>query len=61
MNLYQNQFLGNEECKNRTFISGVTLGNFEEREDIWNNLHGPSAAMWMLFKGSELYKKLITE
>jgi hypothetical protein len=53
-----NKFIGNEECTNRTFISGVTLKNFEDREDIWNNLHGPSAAMWMLFKKSHVYSKL---
>ncbi|WP_026511583.1 hypothetical protein [Butyrivibrio sp. LC3010] len=57
----QNQFMGNEECKNRNFISGVTLKNFEKRDDIWENLHGPSAAMWMLFKNSEIYKKLVED
>lgn len=55
----ENKFIGNEECKNRKFISNVTLLNFEERKDIWENLHGPSAAMWMLFKQTECYKKLL--
>lgn len=54
-----NKFVGNDECKNRKFISNVTLLNFEEREDIWENLHGPSAAMWILFKQTECYKRLI--
>lgn len=54
----KHKFLGNEECKNRTFISGVTFNNFEARADIWEDIHGPSAAMWMLFKQSELYRKL---
>lgn len=56
-----NKFFGNEECKNRIFISGVSFNNFEERDDIWENLHGPSAAMWMLFKQSEICKKLRNE
>jgi len=54
-----NKFLGNEECKNRSFISKVKLSNFEERKDIWKNLHGPSAAMWMLFKNSSFYGQLM--
>lgn len=54
-----NKFLGNEECKNRTFISNVTLSNFETRKDIWENLHGPSAAMWMLFRNSNIYSQMV--
>lgn len=53
-----NQFKGNEEGKNRKIISDVYLSDFENRKDIWKNLHGPSAAMWMLFKNSGLYEKL---
>ena len=56
-----NKFLGNEESISKNFISGVSLDNFEEREDIWDNLHGPSAVMWQLFKDSDLYNKLINE
>lgn len=56
-----NTFLGNEECKNKNFISNVTVSNFEEREDIWNNLHGPSGAMWMLFKNSSIYQKVMND
>ncbi|EJP18484.1 hypothetical protein HMPREF1142_0602 [Peptostreptococcaceae bacterium AS15] len=55
----KNKFIGNEESTNRTFIPNVTLSNFESHEDIWKNLHGPSAAMWMLFKETDIYIKLL--
>lgn len=40
------------------FIEDVYLDNFEKKENIWNNLHWSSAAMWKLFTESDLYKKL---
>lgn len=54
-----NKFLGNEESKSKSFISEVTLSNFDEQNLIWENLHGPSAAMWMLFKNSSIYSQMI--
>lgn len=54
----EEKFQGNEEGKNNKIISDICLSDFENRKDIWKNLHGPSAAMWMLFKNSGLYEKL---
>ena len=55
------KFYGNEESVNRTFVSDVTLSDFEDRSDIWSSLHGPSAAMWTLFKESKIYKEIVEE
>lgn len=51
-------FMGNEEAKSRNFISDVYLDNFEQRNDIWSNLHGTSATMWYMFKESAIYQQL---
>ena len=57
----QQKFYGNDEGVNRAFIPNVTLSNFEKRDDIWSNLHRPSAAMWSLFKESKVYKEILEE
>ena len=55
------KFYGNDEGVSRAFIPSVTLSNFEKRDDIWSNLHRPSAAMWSLFKESKVYKEIREE
>lgn len=57
----QQKFYGNDEGVNSAFIPDVTLSNFEKRDDIWSNLHRPSAAMWSLFKESKVYKEIMEE
>ena len=54
----KNNFKGNAEAANYRFIDDVYLDNFEQKTDIWDNLHCSSAAMWKLFTESELYEKL---
>ena len=54
-----NQFLGNDESSNKQFVPNIRLSNFENEEEIWGKLHGPSAAMWELFKETDLYRELI--
>lgn len=46
------KFLGNEEAMNNEFVRNVTIDNIEEGnyDWIWDNLFGPSAGMWELFK-----------
>ena len=51
-------FPGNTEATGYQFVNDVYLDNFEDRTDIWDNLHWSSAAMWKLFTESDLYKKL---
>ncbi|MBP5591638.1 hypothetical protein J6Y50_07285 [bacterium] len=51
-------FPGNTEAAGYQFVNDVYLDNFEKKENIWNNLHWSSAAMWKLFTESDLYKKL---
>lgn len=60
-NYIENIFIGNEESQNGTFISNVTLHNFEEKKDLWDDILWQSAAMWNLFKETDLYKSLITK
>ena len=45
-------FLGNDEAMNNQFVANVTLDNIEMDSDewSWDNLFGPSAGMWALFK-----------
>ena len=51
------QFLGNEECKKGRVLS-IPIGKFDDEKAIWNNLHGPSAAMWGLFKQTKIYEAI---
>ena len=51
------QFLGNEECKKGRVVS-IPISKFDDEKAIWNNLHGPSAAMWGLFKQTKLYEAI---
>ncbi len=53
-------FKVNGECKKGGFLEGITIDNFESQKEIWNNLHGPSAAMWYLFKKTDLYQERIS-
>ena len=55
----RNKFIANYECKKGRIEENVTVENFESQEEIWRNIHAPSAAMWHLFKKTDIYKKLI--
>lgn len=44
------QFRGNDEAKSSAFVNGITIDNFESVDKLWDNLYGPSAGMWALFK-----------
>ena len=52
------KFMGNEEIKNHAFISNVTVENFDSNEEIWNDLLAPGAAIWKMFKETEIYNKI---
>lgn len=54
----ETQFIVNEESKKRA-VYNIPLQDFDHKSSIWRNIHGPSAAMWHLFKQAELYKSLI--
>lgn len=54
-----NRFLANEECK-KGKVNNIPVKNFEAKKVIWNQIHGPSAAMWELFKQTDIYQKIIT-
>lgn len=54
----ETQFLANEECK-KGAVHSIPLQDFENKDSIWNMLHGPSAAMWHLFKQTHLYQSLM--
>ena len=64
----KSRFIGNEECK-KGEVNSTPVSDFDNRNivrksrkdfraDYWENLHGPSAAMWNLFKETELYKSI---
>ena len=55
----ENQFLGNDESSNQQFVPNISISNFENEKEVWRKLHGPSAAMWELFKKTDLYRRLI--
>lgn len=54
----RHKFIGNDEIKNHAFIPNVTIDNFDENQDIWEDLLAPGASIWKMFKDSELYKKI---
>jgi hypothetical protein len=51
------QFIGNEECKKGRVMS-IPIDVFDADTTIWKNIHGPSAAMWGLFKQTKLYETI---
>lgn len=55
----EKQFIANEECK-KGIVRSIPIDKFETPRygQIWDLLHGPSAAMWKLFRESPLYEKL---
>ena len=55
----RHKFIGNEEIKNHSFIPNVTIDNFDSNEEIWDDLLAPGAAIWKMFKDTDLYKKLL--
>ena len=52
------KFMGNEEIKNHAFISGVNVLNFDEKTEIWEDLLAPGAAIWKMFKETDIYNKI---
>ena len=54
------QFLANEESK-KGAIYNIPIQDLENRASIWKKIHAPSAAMWYLFKQTQLYQSLIRE
>lgn len=55
----EKQFIANEECK-KGIVHSIPIEKFETARyrQIWDLLHGPSAAMWKLFRETPLYEKL---
>ena len=54
----KNRFRGNEESKIQA-IHNIPIRDFDNYKSIWKNIHGPSAAMWYLFKKTQLYHSII--
>lgn len=54
----KHKFIGNDEIKNHSFISGVYADNFDENEEIWEDLLAPGATIWKMFKETDIYKKI---
>lgn len=59
-NYSEKRFLANEECK-KGVMNNVPIEEFDNMGFIWNNLHGPSAAMWKMFKETETYRRILEE
>ena len=57
----RHRFIGNDEIKNHAFIPNVTVDNFEDNQDIWDDLLAPGAAIWKMFKDTDAYKKIINK
>lgn len=55
----RHKFIGNDEIKNHAFIPGVNIDNFDNNKEIWDDLLGPGAAIWKMFKETEIFKKKI--
>lgn len=58
-NYSEKQFIANEECNKGIVEPELDIGNFEDKNYIWKNIHGPSAVMWKLFKDTSLYNQII--
>lgn len=54
----ETQFLANEESK-KGAIHNIPIQEFDNNRSIWKKIHGPSAAMWHLFKQTQLYQSLM--
>lgn len=54
----RHKFIGNEEIKNHAFISNINIDNFEEDNEIWEDLLAPGAAIWKLFKETKIYSNI---
>jgi len=52
------RFIANEECKKGSVYT-IPLDEFERKKSIWKEIHHSSAAMWALFRQTELCKKCI--
>ena len=52
------QFVANEECK-KGIVRSFPIQDFDKMQTIWNNIHGPSAAMWYMFQNTTIYDSLI--
>ncbi len=51
-------FIANEECK-KGQVHSIPIDVFDDDEfDIWDSIHGPSAAMWDLFVKTDLFKSI---
>lgn len=48
----------NEECK-KGMLKSIPVERFNQENDIWANIHGPSAAMWHMFQQTALYQSLV--
>lgn len=55
----KHKFIGNDEIKNHSFMSGVYVDNFDENDEIWEDLLAPGATIWKMFKETNIYKKII--
>ena len=55
----KNRFITNWESVKGRIEENVTIENFESNEEIWRNLHGPSAGMWQLFKETDYYQRVL--
>ena len=56
-----NKFITNWEGKKGRIEENVSVQNFEANKEIWSNIHSPSAAMWHLFKQTDLYQQVLEE
>ncbi len=56
----ETQFLANEESK-KGAIHNIPIQDFDKNTPIWKKIHGPSAAMWNLFKQTQLYHTLMSK
>ena len=55
----KHRFIGNDEIKNHSFISGVYVDNFDENEEVWDDLLAPGASIWKMFKETDIYAKIM--